>query len=91
MIRLQAESKPPPQPFIGLVYRGLCLFGGENPQNPIARQNALLNRLAELVDQGDIKHTLTKRIDGLDASALREAHRLVEAGDMIGKVVLTRQ
>ena len=34
MIRLQTESKPPPQPFIGLVYRGLCLFGGENPQTP---------------------------------------------------------
>ncbi len=34
MIRLQTESKPPPQPFIGVVYRGLCLFRGGNPQNP---------------------------------------------------------
>ncbi|MFT7343176.1 MAG: hypothetical protein ACI9VF_003692, partial [Alteromonas macleodii] len=25
------SSNPPPQPFIGVVYRGLCLFRGENP------------------------------------------------------------
>ena len=34
MIRLQTESKPPPQPSIGVVYRGLCLFRGETPRTP---------------------------------------------------------
>ncbi|GAB2895000.1 zinc-binding alcohol dehydrogenase family protein [Paralcaligenes sp. KSB-10] len=57
----------------------------------IERQHALLNRLAQLVDAGDIKHTLTKRITGFNALTLRDAHRLVEAGDMIGKVVVTRE
>ncbi|WP_034916927.1 zinc-binding alcohol dehydrogenase family protein [Erwinia sp. 9145] len=57
----------------------------------IERQHALLRRVAELVDAGDIKHTLTTRIDGMDAAALKEAHRLVEAGNMIGKVVLVKK
>jgi zinc-binding alcohol dehydrogenase family protein len=54
----------------------------------ISRQHALLRRVAELVDRGDIKHTLTQRIDGISAASLRHAHALVEAGDMIGKVVI---
>jgi NADPH:quinone reductase-like Zn-dependent oxidoreductase len=54
----------------------------------IARQHALLRRMAELVDRGDVVHTLTRRIDGLDAAGLIQAHALVEAGNMIGKVVV---
>jgi zinc-binding alcohol dehydrogenase family protein len=54
----------------------------------IARQHALLRRVAELVDRGDVVHTLTRRIDGLDAAGLTQAHALVEAGNMIGKVVV---
>jgi zinc-binding alcohol dehydrogenase family protein len=54
----------------------------------IARQHALLCRVAELVDQGVIKHTLTRRIDGINAASLIQAHALVEAGSMIGKVVV---
>ena len=54
----------------------------------IARQHALLRRMAELIDRGDIVHTLTRRIDGLDAAGIAQAHALVEAGNMIGKVVV---
>ncbi|NYT85254.1 zinc-binding alcohol dehydrogenase family protein [Pollutimonas harenae] len=54
----------------------------------ITRQHALLRRVAELVDRGDIKHTLTQRIDGINAAGLIQAHALVEAGSMIGKVVI---
>jgi len=56
----------------------------------IARQHALLRRVAELVDRGDLVHTLTQRIDGFDAAGLIKAHALVEAGSMIGKVVVVR-
>lgn len=56
----------------------------------ISRQHALLRRVAGLVDKGDIRHTLTHRIDGIDAANLIAAHALVEAGDMIGKVVLVK-
>ncbi|MGB7400454.1 zinc-binding alcohol dehydrogenase family protein [Castellaniella sp.] len=56
----------------------------------IGRQHALLRRVAELVDRGDLKHTLTQRIDGINAASLIRAHTLVEAGNMIGKVVVAR-
>lgn len=54
----------------------------------ITQQHALLRRVSELIDRGDLRHTLTRRIEGTDAAALRQAHALVEAGNMIGKVVL---
>lgn len=57
----------------------------------IARQHALLRRVAELVDRGDLKHTLTRRIDDINAANLAEAHALVEAGNMIGKVVVANR
>ena len=57
----------------------------------IARQHDLLRRAAQLVDQGRLKHTMTRRIDGLNAAGLIEAHALVEAGDMMGKVVVANR
>src|SRR3546814_10693843 len=56
----------------------------------ITRQHALLRRVAELVDRGDIKHTLTQRIDGINAESLTQAPALVEPGNLIGKVVLAK-
>lgn len=52
-------------------------------------QKHLLAATADLVDAGTIRTTVTKTIDGLDASGVREAHRAVESGEMIGKVVVT--
>jgi len=54
----------------------------------MARQHALLRRVSKLVDQGQIKHTMTRRIDGINAANLIQAHALVEAGNMIGKAVV---
>lgn len=51
-------------------------------------QGALLTRVSELVDAGTLRTTLTTRLSGLDAATLREAHRLVETGRTIGKVVV---
>ena len=56
----------------------------------LERQHQLLARVAALVDAGDVVPTVTQRLQGISASTLREAHRLVEAGSMIGKVVLER-
>lgn len=53
-------------------------------------QQQLLARTAELVDGGTLRSTVTKTIDHFDAEGLREAHRDVESGRMIGKVVVTR-
>ncbi|WP_234475580.1 hypothetical protein [Paraburkholderia domus] len=51
----------------------------------------MLRRAAELVDLGRLKHTLTRRIDGINAAGLIEAHALGEAGNMIGKVVVANR
>jgi zinc-binding alcohol dehydrogenase family protein len=57
----------------------------------IARQHDLLRRAAQLVDRGRLKHTMTRRIDGINAAGLIEAHALVEAGNMMGKVVVAHR
>ena len=50
----------------------------------------LLAEAAAMVDAGDLRTTVTTVIDGFDAEGLREAHRLVESGHMVGKVVVHR-
>ncbi|GAB2986757.1 NADPH:quinone reductase [Amycolatopsis acidiphila] len=53
-------------------------------------QRDLLNEVSGLVDRGVLRTTLTTRLRGLNADTLRTAHRMVEQGDMIGKVVVER-
>lgn len=53
-------------------------------------QQRLLGAAAALVDRGVIRSTITTAIDDFSAAGLREAHRLVESGRMIGKVVVQR-
>ncbi|UWZ49287.1 zinc-binding alcohol dehydrogenase family protein [Dactylosporangium matsuzakiense] len=52
-------------------------------------QHELLNRVAELVDAGTVRHTMTAHLGRIDAGSLRKAHELVEDGHMTGKVVLS--
>jgi zinc-binding alcohol dehydrogenase family protein len=52
-------------------------------------QREILDEVARLVDAGRIRTTLTTRLEGLTAANLREAHRMVESGGMVGKVVLS--
>ena len=51
-------------------------------------QHKLLNELAELVDAGIVKTTMTERLEPIHAANLRLAHQKVEQGKMIGKIVL---
>jgi NADPH2:quinone reductase len=51
-------------------------------------QHRLLDAVADLVDHGRIRHTMTRNLGPMTAARLREAHALVESGGMIGKVVL---
>jgi NADPH2:quinone reductase len=53
-------------------------------------QGRLLADAAAMVDAGALRTTLTTAIAGFDADGLREAHRLVESGRMVGKVVVHR-
>ncbi|MEG0078480.1 zinc-binding alcohol dehydrogenase family protein [Enterococcus sp.] len=56
----------------------------------IATQGRILAHVAQLVDKGELHTTLTQTITGgINAANLRKATALVEAGHMIGKVVVT--
>lgn len=52
-------------------------------------QHELLEQVAELVDAGVIRTTMTEHLTPLDAVTLRRAHEIVEASQTIGKVVVT--
>ncbi len=51
-------------------------------------QGHLLNRVSTLMDKGELQSTLTKNLGTIDADNLKTAHRMLEAGDSIGKVCL---
>jgi len=52
-------------------------------------QGQLLNQIAELVDSGKLRTTLTNPISPINAVNLRTAHAQLESGRSIGKIVLT--
>ncbi|MFT3720672.1 zinc-binding alcohol dehydrogenase family protein [Pseudorhodoferax sp.] len=54
----------------------------------MARQHALLDRVAALVDAGTLRTTLGTHLGTIDAANLRRAHALVETQHARGKVVL---
>ncbi|MDT3428667.1 zinc-binding alcohol dehydrogenase family protein [Paenibacillus forsythiae] len=52
------------------------------------KQHDMLNQLAELIDKGKLKTTLTERLEPINAANLRLAHEKLETGRAIGKIVL---
>lgn len=56
----------------------------------VAEQHRLLDQVATMVEAGELRTTATTVLTGLDAATLTEAHRLVETGRTVGKVVVTR-
>lgn len=53
-----------------------------------ADQHEALERIRTLLDQGSIRHTMTTHLGRLNAANLIEAHRKIESGHTIGKIVL---
>ncbi len=51
-------------------------------------QHSLLNEIADRIDAGKLRTTLSERLSPINAANLREAHRRVETGKTIGKIVL---
>ena len=51
-------------------------------------QSKLLNRVADLVDQGYIQTTEGKNLGTINAKTLKAAHEELESGKAIGKIVL---
>ncbi|MCY1165318.1 Zinc-type alcohol dehydrogenase-like protein [compost metagenome] len=54
----------------------------------MAAQHGLLDEVAQLVDAGLIRTTLTEKFGSINAANLRKAHALIESGKSRGKVVL---
>lgn len=54
----------------------------------MVEQHKLLTYVAGQIDAGKIKTTVSKRISPINATNMREAHRLVETGQAKGKIVL---
>ena len=55
----------------------------------MARQGAILSRMARMVDDGIVSSTETQSLHGLSAETLKNAHRIIETGAMIGKLTVT--
>lgn len=51
-------------------------------------QHNILNRVAELVEAGKLRSTMTERLEPINAANLRLAHAKIESGSTIGKIVL---
>ncbi len=56
----------------------------------VAEQGRLLDQVAALVEDGKVRHTMTRAVSGITAANLIDAHREIETGRMIGKLVLIR-
>lgn len=54
----------------------------------LAEQGVLLNKVADLIDQGYIQTTLGKNLGKINAANLKAAHAELESGRSIGKIVL---
>ncbi|MCX2495415.1 zinc-binding alcohol dehydrogenase family protein [Pedobacter sp. PF22-3] len=54
----------------------------------IEQQHHILNEVAKLLDNGTLKTTLNQTLKGFTVENLKEAHRLLESGKTIGKVVI---
>jgi NADPH:quinone reductase len=52
-------------------------------------QHRLLNRVSDWIEEGELRTTLKKTLGTLSAANLKEAHRQIEAGSTVGKLVLT--
>lgn len=54
----------------------------------IGRQHDILNHMADLLDTGILKTTLTTTLNGFIVKNLKEAHKMQESGKSIGKTVI---
>ncbi len=54
----------------------------------MSAQHRLLNEVADLVDAGLLRSTVTNTLGALSVATLRQAHALVESGKGLGKTVL---
>lgn len=52
-------------------------------------QHRILNRVARLLEDGVLRHTVLQELSPMDAATLRRAHALLERGGQPGKIVVS--
>jgi len=52
------------------------------------RQHEILTQVAAWIEEHTLETTVTQTLIGMNADNLKEAHRLVESGKTIGKIVV---
>lgn len=55
----------------------------------MVKQHLLLNEIADLIDQGIVQTTINEVLTPINAENLRKAHKTLEEGKTIGKIVLS--
>ncbi|QWF15717.1 zinc-binding alcohol dehydrogenase family protein [Lysobacter capsici] len=81
---------------IGDPYKAKCIgihwemmFARPRFRTPdMIEQGRILDRVAQLIDAGELKGTHSATIGAINAANLRETHRRLESGSTIGKLVL---
>ncbi|GAF11843.1 bifunctional protein: zinc-containing alcohol dehydrogenase [Bacillus sp. JCM 19046] len=56
-----------------------------------SEQHRMLTKMAAMFDQGELKHTMTNTLSPINVNTLKEAHRILEDGRMIGKLVIENE
>lgn len=74
-------SKICPNSQIGLIQLNQLIFFREG-------YNQILNKIADLLDAGTLKSTLTTTLEGFTVDNLKKAHKMQESGKAIGKTVI---
>jgi NADPH:quinone reductase len=57
--------------------------------SPLSQLDSGFNTVADLIDSKKIKTTLTDLFTPISAENLRKAHKKLESGNTIGKIVLS--
>jgi len=53
------------------------------------KQHEILNELSSMIDEGQIIGTATNKLSPINIENITKAHKLIEEGDTIGKVVIS--
>ena len=54
----------------------------------VAAQQAILNEVGRLVDEGELQTTLSQHYGKINAENLTKAHQMIQTGKMLGKLVM---
>lgn len=54
----------------------------------MVEQHNILNKLADLLDNGTLQNTLNTTLKGFTVANFKEAHQVLESGKTIGKIAI---